>query len=183
MLDNKWYGPRMHYELSALQSILISSPGIKPISAILNNNIGKEIILLVTEPTNKAKEFKGRNITRLMLKAGLINTSYGPVCFLLFYFPDPITGAQVTYENTINPKDYAHISIFNQLSDQKYWHIVIADEFGSIVNVYEFLNEYGLKETLTQVGSVCEKIDITDFMAAKSEYESKYSIDQLLQMV
>jgi len=87
MLDNKWNHGKVHFELPPLPHILIASPGIKPISAILDNNIGEEVVLLITEPKIKAAEFEGRSITRFMLKAGLVNTSYGPLCFLLFYFP------------------------------------------------------------------------------------------------
>jgi hypothetical protein len=182
MLDNKWKHGRVHFELSQLPPILIASPGIKPISAILDSSIGEEVVLLITEPKNKVREFKGRNITKFMLKAGLINTSYGPVCFLLFYFPDPLTGEQVTYENSINPKDYQQLSVFEQLSGQQYWHVVIADDTGEVVNFFEFPNGYGLSDTLKQVENVCENMQVTDFMAAKAEYENKYSIDQLLAM-
>jgi len=182
MLDNKWKHGRVYFELPQLPPIMISSPGIKPISVILDSGIGQEIVLLITEPKDNVKEFEGRNITRFMMKAGLVNTSYGPVCWLLFYFPDPLTGGKTTYENTINPKDQQQLSIYEQLSSQKYWHVIIADDTGKVVNFFEFTNNYGLSDTLKQVQSVCVNMHVSDFMAAKSEYESKYSIDELLEM-
>lgn len=182
MIDNQWKHGVVHFELPELPPILIASPGIKPIPAILDVSIGEEIVLLITEPASKVKEFEGRNVTRFMLKAGLVNTSYGPVCFLLFYFPDPLTGDQVTYENTINPKDEQQLSVYEKLSNQKYWHVVIADDFGNVGNFFEFPNEYRLSDTITQVKNACQNLQVTDFMAAKSEYESKYSMDQLLAM-
>ena len=181
-MDNKWSLGKVHFELPHLPPILIAEPGIKPISVILDHDIGQEIVLLITEPKNKVKEFEGRNITRFMLKAGLVNTSFGPVCFLLFYFPDPLTGAQVTYENTINPKDSQQLLIYEQLSNQRYWHVVIADDSGGVVNFFEFPNEYGLDSTLEQINNACENIQVTDFMSAKVEYENRYSIEQLLAM-
>jgi hypothetical protein len=182
MLENKWKHGKVHFELPELSPILIASPGIKPISSVLDNSVGEEIILLITEPENLAKEFEGRDITRFMLKAGLVRTSYGPICFLLFYFPDPFTGEQVTYENTINVEDHQQISIYKQLAEQKYWHVIIADDSGTVINFFEFPNEYGLSETLNQVESACENMQITDFMAAKAEYENQYSIERLLEM-
>ena len=101
---------------------------------------------------------------------------------LLFYFPDPFTGEQVTYENTINVEDHQQISIYKQLAEQKYWHVIIADDSGTVINFFEFPNEYGLSETLNQVESACENMQITDFMAAKAEYENQYSIERLLEM-
>ena len=180
MIDNRWKHGAVHLELSELPPILIASQGIKPISAILDVNIGEEIILLITESTSKAKEYEGRSITRFMLKVGLVNTSYGPVCFLLFYFPDPLTGVQMTYEYTINPKDDQQLSVYEMLSNQKYWHVVIADDSGSVGNFFEFPNEYNLSDTITQVKNTCQNMRVTDFIAAKSEYEREYSIDQLL---
>lgn len=181
-MDNKWRHGKVHFELPPLPPMLIASPGIKPISVILDNDVGQEIVLLMTEPIDKVKEYEGRDITRFMLKAGLVNTSFGPVCFLLFYFPDPLSGAQVTYENTINPKDNEQLSIYEQLSRQRYWHVVIADDSGEVTNFFEFPNRYGLGETLQQVGNVCENMQVTDFISAKAEYESRYSIEQLLEM-
>lgn len=181
MIDNKWKHGKVHLKLPELPSIFISSPGIKPIS-VNDISIGEEIVLLITEPINMVKEFEGRDITRFMMKAGVVNTSYGPVCFLLFYFPNPSTGTQVTYENIINPKDEQQLSIYKKLANQKYWHVVIADDSGNVVNFFEFPNEYQLYDTLIQVGNVCRNMQVTDFMAAKSEYESTYSIEQLLAM-
>ncbi len=181
-MDNKWRHGKVHFELPPLPPTLIASLSIKPISVVLDNDVGQEIILLVTEPKNKVKEFEGRSITRFMLKAGLVNTSFGPVCFLLFYFPNPLTGVQVTYENTINPKDHQQLSIYEQFSSQRYWHVVIADDSGEVVNFFEFPNEYGLGDTLEQIDNVCRNMQVTDFMSAKAEYEHRYSIDQLLEM-
>lgn len=181
-MDNKWRHGKVHFELPPLPTMLITSPGIKPITVVLDSDVGQEIVLLITEPRDKVKEYEGRDITRFMLKAGLVNTSCGPVCFLLFYFPDPLSGALVTYESTINPKDKQQLSIYEQLSSQSYWHVVIADDSGEVTNFFEFPNEYGLRETLQQVSDVCENMQVTDFMSAKAEYESRYSIEQLLEM-
>ena len=181
-MNNKWRHGKVHFDLPPLPPMLIASSGIMPISVVLDSDVGQEIVLLVTEPRDKVKEYEGRDITRFMLKAGLVNTSFGPVCFLLFYFPDPLTGAQVTYENTINPKDRQQLAIYEQLSRQRYWHVIIADDLGEVINFFEFPNEYGLGETLQQVDNACENMQVTDFMSAKSEYESKYSIEQLLEI-
>ncbi len=182
MNDNKWKHGMVHFDLQELPPVLTASPGRKPISAILDTSVGKEIVLLVTETASKVQEFESRNITRFMLKVGLVNTSYGPVCFLLFYFSDSLTGTQVTYENTINPKDEQQLSVYKKLGKQKYWHVVIADDSGNVVNLFEFPNEYNLSDTITQVENACQNMQVSEFIAAKSEYESKFSINQLLSM-
>ena len=182
MLDNKWAHGKVHFELPELPPLLVATPGIKPLAAVLDNHIGVEIVLLITEPEYKVKEFAGRDITRFVLNAGLVYTTHGPVCFLLYSFPDPLSGEQVIYESTINPLDHRQLSIYRQLSGQKYWHVFTADNSGNVVNFFEFPNEYGLKKTLDQIEGVCKNMQATDFMAAKAEYERKCSIEQLLAM-
>ena len=181
MIDNKWRHGEVRLELPPLPSVLLTSSGIKPISFVLDQRIGPEIVLLITEPREQAKEFEGRNITGFFMKSGLVNTSYGPVCFLLFYFPSPDTGLRVTYENIVNPKDEQQVSIYRQLAEQKYWHVVIADNDGEVLNFFEFHNIYGLADTLKQVQQVCSELHVSDFMAAKAEYELTYSIEELLE--
>jgi len=182
MIDNKWKQRIVNLKLPQLPHSMISSPGLKPITGILDKSIGQEIILLITEPKDQTKEFVGHKIAKFMMKAGLVNTSYGPVCWILFYFPDRLTGGQVTYENIINPKSNQNLSSYEQLSAQKYWHVIIATDTGKVVNFFEFPNVYGLSHTLKQVKSVCSNMEISNFMAAKAEYERTYSIDELLNM-
>ncbi|MDE0034488.1 MAG: hypothetical protein OXU75_15330 [Deltaproteobacteria bacterium] len=180
MLDNKWEHGKVRLELPALPAALISLPGIKPVAAVLDDTVGREIVLLITEPEDKTREFEGIKITEFRLSAGLAKTSYGPVCFMLFCFPNPGTGARVVYENTINPKNQRQLHLYKVLSNQTYWHVIIATDTGDVVNFFEFPNDYGLRETLERVESVCEKLEVSDFDAAKAEYERTYTIDQLL---
>jgi len=182
MLDNKWTHGKVKFSLDELPSIFFSSPGIKAISTTIDNNIGEEITLLITESKYNVREFEGKDITKFMQKAGLVNTSHGPVCFFLYYFPDPLTGAQVTYENTLNPKDDQQLYLYKKLSKQKYWHVIIADDERNVVNFFEFQNVYNLADTLIQIESVCGNMQVSDFMSAKAEYENNYSIERLLAM-
>jgi hypothetical protein len=181
-MDNKWSNGKVVFELPHSLHRLLAAIGIKPIALILDETIGPEIVLLITEPEEQSKEFEGRDITSFHLKAGLANTSYGPVFWLLFYFPSPSTGEQTTYECVVNPKDEQHLSYFRRLADQKYWHVVIATVEGEVINFFEFPNQYGLSETLQSINEVCVDRQMTDFEAAKSEYQAKFSIDALLKM-
>ncbi len=181
MIDNKWRHGKVQLELPPLPPVLLTSSGIKPVSFVLDQRVGPEIVLLLTEPREQAKEFEGRDITGFFMKSGLVNTSYGPVYWLLFYFPSPANGQRVTYENVVNPKDKQQVFIYRQLAEQKYWHVVIADNQGEVLNFFEFPNNYGLSDALKQVQQVCSELHVSDFMAAKAEYEATYSIEELLE--
>ena len=181
-MDNKWLHGEVILKLPELPPLLLSLSGIKPIYLTLDKNIGREVVLLITEPRSKVEDFMGRGMNTFMLKTGMVNTSFGPVYFLLFYFPDPVTGNKITYENSLNPKDIEQLSIYKELSNQKYWHVIVADDSGEVVKFSEFSNNYGLGESIQRAIDVCKDIEVIDFMRAKAEYEKEYSIEDLLEM-
>jgi len=82
----------------------------------------------------------------------------------------------------LNTIGVCSLNICNRFSIQKYWHVVIADDAGEVVNFFEFPNEYGLMETLNQIEDVCKNMEISNYTVAKEEYEQQYSIEQLLEM-
>lgn len=181
MAGNKWRGGRVAWDLSSLPGVLLSSPGIKPLPAVLDPNVGTEVVLLITEPEGAVCDFQGRNITSFFMKSGLVNTSYGPVYWLLFYFPTPVTGQTTTYEIVVNPTDPVQLSNFTQLAAQEYWHVVIASTSGVSINFFEFPNNYGLEDALDQVRTACAGRKTSNFPAAKAEYQARFSVEQLLQ--
>lgn len=180
MIDNKWTHGKVKLILPPIPPVLLERSGVKPVPLIFDQNIGTEIALLITEPREKAREFGGRDITGFFLKSGLVKTSYGPICWLLFFFPSPVTGQKVTYENVLNPKDEQQISIYRQLGKQKYWHVVIVDDQCDVVNFFEFRNNFRLLDALKQMQQVCYQLDVVHFGSAKAEYEATYSIEELL---
>lgn len=180
MLDNKWEDGNVEFDLSKLPSNLFTSPRIKPLKLSKNNSLEEEVMLLHTQEKKNAKEFIDRDIL-ISVKSGVIYTSNGPVCFILFSFPDPATGDIYTYENTINPKNHDELSVYKQLADQKYWHVIIADYDRNVVTLFEFSNGYSLKDSLDKIESACQDMHVSDFKAAKAEYEKMYSVEQLLE--
>jgi hypothetical protein len=181
VLDNKWKHGKTQFRLPPLSQQSLTAIGLKPMSFILDESVGPEIVLLITEPKSRLKEFEGLSITSFHMKAGLVDTSHGPVYWVLFFFPSPATGQKTIYECVVNPKGDAHLALYRRLAGQMYWHVVIADEEGEVSNLFEFSNSYGLSESLTAAEIVCSSMESSDFMAAKAEYQSKFSIDELLR--
>jgi len=182
MRDNTWRNGNVKFQLSSLPSILLERSGLKPLSVVLDEQVGAEIVLLVTEPEGQVNDFQGIDAIDFFVKSGLVSTTYGPVFWLLFIFSEPNTNEKITYENVVNPKNLQQMSIYWRLAEQKYWHVVIADEQGKVVNFFEFQNTYGLSDIIQQVQKACAELDVSDFLAAKSEYECEYSVEELLEM-
>ncbi len=181
MLDNKWEDGNVEFDLSQLPDGLFNNPAIKPLKLSKKNSSEAEIMLLHTQEKEKAKQLVDKDIS-INTKSGVIYTSYGPVCFILFSLPDPDTENIYTYENTINPKNDDELSIYKELANQKYWHLIIADNEKKVVTLFEFSNGDSLKKSLDQIEDACKDLQVTDFKAAKAEYEQKYSVEQLLEM-
>jgi heat shock protein HspQ len=179
MFDNKWKDGNVELELSQLPGNLFNTPLIKPIQLFKKGSSDTEIMLLHTLEKKDAKKFIDKDIS-IDVKSGVIYTSYGPVCFILFSIPDPDTDNVYTYENTINPKKNDELSVYKRLADQKYWHLIVADKEKNVVTFFEFSNENSLKESLDQIENACKDLEVTDFKAAKKEYENKYTVEQLL---
>lgn len=182
MLNNKWLHGNVTFEFPDLHPRILSSFGIKPVPFVLDPDVGQEIVLFITERNQNMHEFQERDNLRLETKAGLVNTSYGPVMFLLFIIPDPIDGNDVVHENSIDPTNPAQLATYWKLSNQQYWHLIMMDNQANVHNFYEFENQYGLGHTLSQVQDVVKDMRSIDFLAAKAEYESKYSVAQLLSL-
>lgn len=180
MLANKWMRGKVSFELPQLSPHSLAARGLKPMSLTLDESVGPEVVLLITEPSIRLEEFEERGITSLYLKSGLANTSFGPVCWLLFDFPSPATGQRTTYECVVNPKDDMHLNLFRRLAEQDYWHVVMADDRGTVHNCFEFPNAYGLSETVKSAEEICLSKDVSDFLAAKAEYQSRLTVDELL---
>ncbi len=177
MLSNKW---DEDVEVPQLPEELIQAPGLKPVTVILNEEIGEEIIFLVTEPEALARKFTTNNVKKFMIKSGLVNTSQGPVCFILFYFPNPETGEELIYENIVNPHNSEQMNYYRQLANHEFWHLIISDENGEVTNISEFKNNYGLDEAMNEIEKAAKNYKLTDFEAAKEEYEQTYTIDRLM---
>ncbi|WP_257291773.1 hypothetical protein, partial [Endozoicomonas sp. ONNA1] len=135
---------------------------------------------LITEPAGQLDYVKGKNIANFHIVAGMVNTSYGPVFFIVFYFPDPRTSSKISYETLIDPFNLQQVSIYQRLASQLYWHVAIADDTGKVANFFEFPNQYNLDETIQQVLSACANFEPVNFDMAKAEFMANYSIDDLL---
>jgi len=55
----------------------------------------------------------------------------------------------------------------------------MADDEGVVHNSFEFPNTYGLSETLESVAEICSGRNVSDYMAAKAEYQAKFTVDEL----
>jgi hypothetical protein len=122
----------------------------------------------------------------LRLKTGLVRTSQGPLCFLLFFVPNPVRPGSVhlAIDAHINPLDVQHLAVWRDLARQSHWHLVLVGPNDKLVDLFEFENTFGLDQTLDQIEIACSSMAErgTSFEDAKVEFAATYSIENLLQI-
>jgi hypothetical protein len=159
----------------------VQNSGILPMPTVIEDRIGTEMALLLVDKTPFIKELSKLQPFDLHLKTGLVRTSHGPVMFLLFYIPTP--GKPHTpfmmLDYHVNPFDPSMVAMWRDLARQTHWHVILVDGEGTVFNLLEFSNVYGLGHSLDQVLAVCEGMDHGIFAEAKEEFSANYSLEDL----
>ena len=179
MLKNKLRG-RRYWELSELPPDLRKRSGVLPLVTTLDPAIGQEVVVAIFDDTTFVFDLANLKPFELHLKNGVVRTDHGPVIFLLFWVPDVRTGEPfAAWEVTVNPHDSEHTEPFLQLGNQSHWHVFILGFAHAVQNMFEIANHYGLGKSLRSLIEACRPLPAGDFDAAKGEFESTYSIDDL----
>jgi len=181
-LNNKWPGRLQVLNFDSLPTHYQSAQGILPITMAIDPSVGTETVLVIFERTEFVHELAGTRPFNLMLKTGLVNTSYGPLMFFLFWVPHPhLNQPLMVLECHMNPLNPVHVSPWRDLARQSHWHLFILDGNNEQQEFFEFENIYDLDETLDAVGTACESLESIDFDAAKAEFCEAYDINDLYQ--
>jgi hypothetical protein len=149
---------------------------------ILDEEIGPESVLVLTDPTPSAYELK-REPFELRLKTGVAQTSFGPILFLLWWLP-PITNGKpfALFEHILNPAHIGVLEGLTQLARQTRLHLLLLGPCNKLLGLYEFENIFGLDEFIWFVEKACVEYAGMDFAAAQAEYERDYDLLGLFQM-
>ena len=163
---------------------LVPDSGVLPMPVILEDRIGSEMVLLLIDKTPFIYTLAHVKPFDLMLKTGLVDTSHGPVAFLLFYVPnaaspdDPYFG----YDHHLNPFDSGMTTTWRELARQSHWHLVLLDADREVQGVLEFENVYRLGEALAAMTNAVKDLQPGDFTRAKQEFCEQYPLKDLMEM-
>jgi hypothetical protein len=155
---------------------------IVPMPITLEERIGTETGLFLVDKTPFIDRLRATSPFKLMLKTGLLNTSHGPVMFLLFYVPNPADDSEplITLENYLDLFNPAAVQPWRDLSRQTHWHLMLVNGRGEEVGLVEFGNIYGLGEALDVSRKVCEPMRRGNFALAKAEACRDNTMEDLL---
>ena len=178
--DNRFRHGKCHFELGEMGPVAAGVTGASFEKATLDEEIGPEIVLFLTDSTPFAHELK-RERFELHLKSGVAQTSLGPVLFLLWWMP-PITNGKpfALYELLLNPAHTGVLEVLKQIALQTRLHLVLIGPSQELLGVYEFKNVFGLDNLIPISESACKEYGGSmDFIAAKQEYDRRYDLMEL----
>jgi hypothetical protein len=184
VLNNK-LSRKAHFELGECPIFdLVPESGVVPMPAILDNRIGSEMVLLLIDKTPfiyilaKVKPFD------LMMKTGMVETSHGPVAFLLFYVPNLATpeDPHFAHDLHLDPFNPGLMTTWRDLARQSHWHLILVDANREVQDILEFGNVYGLGEALDAMTNAISDLQPGDFALAKQEFCEQYSLKDLLNV-
>ena len=163
---------------------LVPESAVVPMPAVLEEQIGSEMALLLIDKSPFIYTLAKVKPFNLMLKTAIIETSNGPLAFLLFYVPQPGSpdDPYFAHDCHLNPFNPEMMATWRDLARQTHWHLILVDSEREVQNVLEFENVYGLGEALDAMTNAVAEMQPGDFPLAKQEFCEQYSLSDLLEM-
>ena len=181
--DNRFRHGKCHFELGDTSPLAVGVSGAKFEKVTLDEEVGSEIVLFLTDSTPFAHQLKQEQF-ELHLKSGAVRTSAGPVLFLLWWMP-PVTNGKpfALYEQLLNPAHAGTMVGLGQIARQTHLHLVLIGPDQELLDVYEFENTFGMEKLIPISESACEEYGASmDFFAAKREYDQTTNLMELFGM-
>ena len=182
MFDNRFRHGKCHFDLAGTSPVTVGMSGARFEKVTLDEEIGPEIIVKLTDLTPFAHELKRKRFA-LRLKSGVAQTSVGPVLFLLWWIP-PITNGTpcALYEQVLNPSHTGVLEMLRHVASQTHLHLLLIGPGQELLDVYEFQSTFGLDKLIRVAESACREYCGMDFIAAKEEYDRTHELLELFRM-
>jgi hypothetical protein len=182
--NTRWRHGRTSFEHPPLDDFIGPADGFFPMKVTLDPDVGMELVLYLRDQTPFMDRLSCVRPFHLMLKSGVGQNEFGPLCFLVFWIPKPSDPdiAFAAYEQYVNPHCEERVAMWRELSAQTHWHLFLIGEGGQQREFFEFENTFNLEETLDLVAEACGPIQLVDFDRAKAKFMHEHSVDDLLKM-
>lgn len=182
MFDNRFRHGTCHFELAGTSLATVGMTGARFEKVTLDEEIGPEIVVTLTDLTSFAHELKRKRFA-LRLKSGVAQTSLGPVLFLLWWIP-PITNGTpfALYEQVLNPTHAGVLEMLRQVASQTHLHLLLIGPGQELLDVYEFQNTFALDKLIWVAETACREYCGMDFIAAKEDYDRSHELMELFRM-
>jgi len=151
--------------------------------AIIDLEIGEEIVLYLRDQTPFMEELRSVKPFRLMLQPGVGRNEFGPVGFLVFWVPSPEQPKAhfAAFDVYMNPHSEQILTLWRRLAAQSHWHVFLIGSGNVQRGFFEFENTFNLQEGLNFIVEACSPIQMIDFQRAARQFMQEHSIEELLK--
>lgn len=181
---NPWRHGLRNFEHPPLENFAGVADGFFPLRVVLDFEIGEEIALYLRDQTPFVEDLEQLKPFTLMLKAGVGQNEFGPLCFFVFWVPDPTdpTEAFVAYDVYLNPHDPRQVLVWRLLAAQSHWHLFLIGAGDEQREFFEFENTFNLDAILDFALEAWGPIQLVDFNRAKSKFMLEHTVNDLLHL-
>jgi hypothetical protein len=176
--NNKFrFGGKRHFVSDGVLGVPTQA-GIRLDTTTLAPEIGPEVVLIFTENRGFLNQLRQQGPFQLRLNAGAVNTSAGPILFMLWWFPPLVNKRPFAgYELLVNPD---RTGLLELASKQTHLHLVILDEKQQVFDVVEFANTYELGRLVQIASQISPQLDGYDFNRARKAFLQEIPQESLL---
>jgi hypothetical protein len=145
----------------------------------LEAQIGPEVVALLID--RNPDELRGKGSLSINLNAGVFQTPFGPVLFLIWWIPPIVEGKPwAMYEQLTNPIHPLICEILRRLATQTHLHLLLLNEANHVQTAFEYPNTFAFENIL----AIAEQAKLAwtgpqDFQRATKIYQAEYDVIEL----
>jgi hypothetical protein len=179
--DTKWLHGPARFAPPVLPKGSAGRDGLMPMSAVINLEVGKEIVFYLKDSTPFIEVLAKARPFNFRVYGGLGRTQHGCLGFLVFWIPSPsIPSIPIaTYDLYVNFDNEALLGMWRELAFQTHWHMILLDKAGEQRGFFEFINTFQIHTVLNEKQQYNRWIPVIDFEKAKAEFMARYCIEDL----
>jgi len=180
--DNQWtQAPDI--EPPDFPDFMWAGDNVWTVPATVFPDVGQEALLFIIDPTDDARALASLKPFQLHCVAGAVGTPHGTIGYVVFAVMSPSGGPPyAAWERFFDPFGDGEVIGLRALADQTHWHVIVLGRGPEVLNVLEFENVYEFEEALAGLSKVCGDQPLTDFQAAASSVQDRFTTLQLFQM-
>ncbi len=173
-----------HFEVNAFPPQLAAAEGLMPLPVVVDFAVGEEIVFFWIDRTAFVHELAAVRPFQFFLNFGLFRSDYGPLAWMLFFVPNPISPSLpfASVECILNPFEPSQVALWRRLSNQTHWHLTLLGEGDAVADFFEFENSYNLTDSLDAMEAACSGMPAGDFVRARQQFWDRYTLEDLYAM-
>jgi len=168
---------------AALSDCMASLDGLLPARAVLDLEVGEEIVLCLRDSTPFINTLAKTRPFNLRVHGGAARNEFGCLGYFVFWIPSPFSQdvPLAIYDLYVNPQNEPLLGAWRELAFQTHWDIQLLDRKNEHRGSFEFANTFRIQELLEKMHQFCRGNEVLDFDKAKAQFMAEKSLEDLFE--